>query len=171
VRPKRAGLLLRRRAGSDGGGGGSRRLAIVILGTDHGFDLEALAGGATLDLLSTRIYTVILAALWLVLLVTCTGIKTDTWYLLAVGGLGMLQNLAVAGLPRSPEARGIPIELVPKSNVFAEYKVIWALMELEMKYPGTGGAPGGHFFPWKVEGVGGGMVGGGDDGREAVGAA
>ncbi|KAK3349198.1 hypothetical protein B0T25DRAFT_457001 [Lasiosphaeria hispida] len=129
-----------------------RRLAIVILGADHGFDLEALAGGATLDRLSTRIYTGILAALWLVLLVTCTGIKTDTWYLLAVGGLGMLQNLAVAGLPRSPEALGIPIELVPDSGVFAEHKVMWALMELEMKYPGTGRQLVGMFFPGKLMG-------------------
>ena len=88
-----------------------------------------------------------LAVLWFVLLVTSTGIKTHTWYLLAVGGIGMLQNLAVAAAPRHPTALGLPIELVKTKistvsgvqqsevrAIFAEKKVMWTLMELEEKY-------------------------------------
>lgn len=139
--------------------GNGGRLALVVLGADHGFDLEALAGGLTPDLISTRIYTGILAIFWLVLLITCTGIKTDTWYLMAVGGLGMTHNLVVAGVPRQPKALGFPIELVktvdttggdPIPHVFTEYKVMWSLMELELKYPGKGKPLVGPFFPGKL---------------------
>ena len=71
-----------------------------------------MAGGWSVERLDTRVSMFALAVLWLVLLVTSTEIKTHTWYLLAVGGIGMLQNLVVAGAPRHPKALGLPIELV-----------------------------------------------------------
>jgi hypothetical protein len=124
--------------------------------------MEALAAARSPELGSTRIYTSILAFLWLVLLVTCCGIETDTWYLIAIGGLGMVQNLVVAGVPRKPAALGLPIELdhnlkegQAAPNIFAEPKVMWSIMEFEKRFPGCGNALVKEFFPgdlleWEV---------------------
>ncbi|KAH6622267.1 hypothetical protein C7974DRAFT_397987 [Boeremia exigua] len=137
-------------------GNGSQHV-IVILGADHGLDLEALAGSRAPDLKTTRVYTCALAVLWLVLLITCCGINTHTWYLLAVGGLGMAQNLFVAGAPRQPAALGLPIELVSSGDghavvpeVFAEQKVMWTIMEFEEKHRSCGDALVKEFFPGKL---------------------
>lgn len=157
-------------------GNGSRHV-IVILGSDQGLDLEDLAGGQVLEFTgtapsgthrwirqvlprkaATRLLPFILTLLWLLLLVTSTGIRTHSWYLLAVGTLGMIQNLVAAGAPRQPAALGLPIELATESGpgdaqqpavpvVFAEPKVMWSLMELELKHPGFGRALLNEFFP------------------------
>ncbi|KAF2873711.1 hypothetical protein BDV95DRAFT_567605 [Massariosphaeria phaeospora] len=136
---------------------------IIVLGSKDGLDLEDLAAGRAPDMWSTRISTMVLAILWLVLLISCTGIKTNTWYLLAVGGLGMLHNTVVAGAPRRPVALGLPIEPVtttndpgdgggPRAEVFAEQKVMWTLVELEKQYNGFGKALLEEFFPGKLRG-------------------
>ncbi|TEY34834.1 hypothetical protein BOTCAL_0609g00030 [Botryotinia calthae] len=134
--------------------GNGNQHVIVILGADHGLDMEALAAGRAPDLPTTRIYTSALAVLWLVLFVTCCGIQTDTWYLLAIGSSGMVQNLIVAGAPRTPAALGLPIELISSGNrgqlvpeIFAEPKVMWTIMEFEEKHPGRGYALVKEFFP------------------------
>lgn len=142
--------------------GNGTQHVVVILGADGALDLEDLAGGRGSDLLSTRLSTMILAVLWLVLLISCTGIKTNTWYLLAVGSLGMLHNIVVAGAPRLPAALGLPIEPVMTSTgagnleetpeVYASQKVMWTLMELEEKYKGFGDALVKEFFPGKLRG-------------------
>lgn len=137
-------------------GNGSRHVMIVH-GRKGDVDLEALAAGWTPVVWSTRPFTLVLAILWLALLVTSTGIKTNTWYLLAVGGLGMLQNLLAAGAPRYPPSLGLPIELVKTSSVygkvpavFGEAKVMWTLMELEDKYKHHGQSLVEEFFPGKL---------------------
>ncbi|EXA33359.1 hypothetical protein FOVG_15429 [Fusarium oxysporum f. sp. pisi HDV247] len=143
-------------------GNGSQHV-IVILGSDNGLDLEALASGKTPNTRATRVFTSIMVVLWLALLITCTGIKTDTWYLLAVGGLGMIHNLVVAGIPRHPAALGLPIELVKVTTgagspggqreslgIFARKKVMWTLMELEGQHKGYGEVLKDEFFPGKL---------------------
>lgn len=137
--------------------GNGNKHVIVILGAQHGLDMEDLATGKAPDLLSTRIYTSLLAVFWLVLLITCCGIKRDSWYLLAVGGLSMAQNLIVASVPRTPAALGLPIELVSSGNedqivpeIFAEPKVMWTIMEFEEKHRGRGNALVKEFFPGKL---------------------
>lgn len=143
--------------------GNGTQHVVIIRGADHGLDLEDLAGGRAPDLWSTRIWTSVLAIFWLVHLVTCTAIQANTWYLLAVGGLGMVHNLVVAGVPRSPAAMGLPIEPVRGSGepasptalgveIFAERKVMWTLMELETKHKGYGRALVDEFFPGQLRG-------------------
>lgn len=138
---------------------------IIIEGAENVLDLEDLAAGGTSEISSTRYLTFVLSLLWLVLLITCTGIQSHTWYLLAVGGIGMLHNIIVAAVPRQPEALGIPIKLKDSKDsktasisqsqpavkgVFAELKVMWSLMELEMKYEGWGKALRDEFFPGEL---------------------
>lgn len=101
--------------------------------------------------------TFLLTVLWFMLLLSSTGIQAHAWYLLAVGGIGMMQNLITAGAPRQPEMLGIPIRLAMRSNsrneaspipmVFAEFKVMHTLMELELDFKGAGRALLPEFFP------------------------
>lgn len=137
-------------------GNGSHHV-IIVHGLRGELDLEALAAGWTSDMTSTRFFTFVLAIMWLALLITSTGIKTNTWYLLAIGGLGMLHNLLVAGTPRYPPSLGLPIELVKISSehgeipaVFGEEKVMWTLMELEQKYENHGRSLLEEFFPGRL---------------------
>ncbi|KAJ5355825.1 hypothetical protein N7517_010434 [Penicillium concentricum] len=154
--------------------GNGTQHVVVVLGAKGGLDLEDMAGGQLLDdgegrarrsrwmqLMSpsntTRLMTFLLAVLWLMLLLTSTGIQEHAWYLLAVGGAGMLQNLIAAGAPRQPAMLGIPIRLAMRSNsgnegspipmVFAEFKVMHTLMELELDFKGAGRALLPEFFP------------------------
>lgn len=141
-------------------GNGSKHV-VVIIGTDGSLDLEDLAGGWTEDLPSTRVSMSVLAILWLALLVTSTGIKTNRWFLLAVGGLGMIQNIIVAGAPRDPKSLGLPIELATMMTeaeaqqrevpaIFGEEKVMWTLMELEERFESYGRSLLKEFFPSKL---------------------
>lgn len=139
---------------------------IAVVGDDQGLDLEDLASGQVQGLPSTRIFSFILAVLWLLLLITSAGTGSHTWYLLAVGNIGMVHNLIVAGAPRHPAALGIPLTLIKKVEkqpgerkhrplrevpmIFAEEKVMWTLMALEERYPNFGGSLLREFFPGEL---------------------
>ena len=131
-------------------GNGSQH-AIVILGDRKGFDLEDLAAGQTNVEVSapgkTRFLVIILAALWILLLITASGLKENTWFLLAVGSVGILQNILVAGRMRFPKSYGIPLTFV---EVIGSPKVMNTLYEVEEKYPHIGRSMVDTFFPGKL---------------------
>ncbi|KAK3177384.1 hypothetical protein K4F52_009822 [Lecanicillium sp. MT-2017a] len=128
-------------------GNGSQH-AILILGDKKGLDLEDLATGQTnIDIATpknSRYALIGLAALWILLLITAAGIKENTWFLLAIGGIGVVQNIVVAGRMRYPTAYGIPLTLV---EVIGLPKVMETLVEVERKYPYAGANMLGTFFP------------------------
>ncbi|KIV79476.1 hypothetical protein PV11_07038 [Exophiala sideris] len=128
-------------------GNGSQH-AIVVLGTGKSLDLEDLAAGQTNVNVSasryTRIVVTVIAALWIILLITAAGLKRNTWFLLAVGGIGMLQNIYVAGKQRSPKAFGVPLEFV---EVIGMPKVMHTLFAVEERYPYIGASMRATFFP------------------------
>ncbi|KAF2966729.1 hypothetical protein GQX73_g6840 [Xylaria multiplex] len=150
--------------------GNGTRHVIIVLGAERGLDLEDLAGGLPgEESRVTQITSIVLTVLWIALLLTSTGIEDNTWYLLAVGGLGMVQNVVVAAAPRRPDALGLPIELVTKPytipatplcpeggnvihlpEIYAEEKVMWTLMKLEMEHENFGKALVDEFFPGKL---------------------
>jgi hypothetical protein len=80
----------------------------------------------------------------MLLLVTAAGLKTNTWFLLAVGGIGIAHNIFVAGANRRPENFGIPIDFV---QVIGHPKAMRTLLELESKYKGLGKSLLAEFFP------------------------
>jgi hypothetical protein len=128
-------------------GNGSQH-AIVILGEGRGLDLEDLAVGPTsVDVsasYTTRIVIAILATLWILLLITAAGLGQNTWYLLVVGGIGILQNIMVAGWRRDPSAFGVPLDF---EEVICETKVMKTLYAVEDKYPNLGRSMVATFFP------------------------
>ena len=76
-----------------------------------------------------------LAILWILLLVSASGIKSNTWFLLAVGGIGIVQNIFVAGKPRERKAFGVPLVF---EKVIVETKVMKALYAVEEAHPRLG---------------------------------
>ena len=87
---------------------------------------------------------VAVTVLWVALLVTVSGIKESTWFLLAVGALGMVYIVVAAGAPRRPEAFGLPLVF---KRVIAKNRTIAALQELEQHYSGVGVSLLPIFFP------------------------
>ncbi|KAH7304229.1 hypothetical protein B0I35DRAFT_414522 [Stachybotrys elegans] len=128
-------------------GNGSQHV-ILVLASGKGLDLEDLATGQTnVDVnatLTTRIVVLGLAMMWTMLLITAAGIESHTWYLLAVGAVGIVQNVFVAGKKRRPEAFGAPLIFV---EVVGEVKVMDTLVAVEKKYPYAGFSMRDTFFP------------------------
>lgn len=128
-------------------GNGSQH-AVLILGQGKGLDLEDLAAGPSDIKVSTqrttRFALLALALLWVLLLITAAGIKENTWFLLAVGGLGICQNIFAAGIMRDPAAYGMPLTFV---GVVGSAKVMDTLFQVEDKYPYAGASMLATFFP------------------------
>ncbi|KAF2501714.1 hypothetical protein BU16DRAFT_500996 [Lophium mytilinum] len=93
---------------------------------------------------TTRFGMVILGVLWVILLITSSALTDQSWFLIAVGGIGMLQNMFVAGWSRKPEALGLPLKY---TTVIGSPKVVAAIIESERAFPTVGRALVGTFFP------------------------
>ncbi|KAK7032593.1 hypothetical protein VNI00_012856 [Paramarasmius palmivorus] len=143
------------------GGNGQRRV-MVILSNGNALDLEDLAGaespmvarnrtrgafGLPIAFLFTQAASLFLAALWILMLITVTGIKEHAWFLLLVGGFGMLQNALAAGAVRRPGTSGVHLEEV---EAFKTRKVMWTIMDFEKAYPKAGRSLLEEFFPGKL---------------------
>jgi hypothetical protein len=128
--------------------GNGAQHAIVILGNGYGLDLEDLASGSPntriLILRSTQISILALAVFWVSLMITSSGQKTNTWYLMIIGGLGILHNIAVAGWRRQPAALGVHLKF---REVIGHSKVMETLLAVEQKYPQVGRSMLSTFFP------------------------
>jgi hypothetical protein len=75
---------------------------MVFIGCRGSWNLETLATAALVPRLETPIISLVLAVLWTCLLITVSGLKEHTWYLVGIGGIGMLQNIYAAGKARDP---------------------------------------------------------------------
>ncbi|KAK5660284.1 hypothetical protein OQA88_12824 [Cercophora sp. LCS_1] len=131
--------------------GNGAQHAIVVLGNRKGLNFEDLAAGQeNVEVTAntfTRVVLSLLAALWILLLITSAGIKTNTWYLLAVGAIGMVQNIFAAGWNRRPENMGIPLDFI---DVVGCPKVMDTLVEVENRVPWLGRSMRDEFFPGEL---------------------
>ncbi|KAI1206298.1 uncharacterized protein F4807DRAFT_235579 [Annulohypoxylon truncatum] len=126
-------------------GNGSRNV-MVILGNNHGLDLEILAGKSwkPKSSIPARAFLFLLALFWLVLLISVSGLRANAWYLLTVGLIGMIHNLVVAGAPRDPSTLGIHLNQI---DIIADSKVSKVLQKTEDRYPLVGSSLISVFFP------------------------
>ncbi|RDW64370.1 uncharacterized protein DSM5745_09781 [Aspergillus mulundensis] len=134
--------------------GNGAQHAIAIVSEGVGLDLEDLATGfSMIDYPTITIFaqvaTIILGVAWVALLITASGVDRGSWYLIAVGAIGMLQNIFVAGWKRTPAAYGVPLDFV---EVVGEVKVMGTLLELERRYEKLGRSLLGTFFPGDLRG-------------------
>ncbi|CAG8391465.1 unnamed protein product [Penicillium salamii] len=128
--------------------GNGSRFAMVIRGQKRvGLNFEILARGSRTApaSLTTRLVTSILAINWIALLISATGLQIDTWYILGIGALGSIHNIACAALPRSPSGLGIHIR--PSGEVLKGPRVAGVLRNAEELYPGLGLSLVPVFFP------------------------
>ncbi|KAI4268628.1 MAG: hypothetical protein L6R38_007785 [Xanthoria sp. 2 TBL-2021] len=128
--------------------GNGAQHCILILGNEHGLNLEDLAVGGQMtyrpsDIL-TRLCLTAISVLWIGLLIIAAGVKQNTWYLLAVGGIGIFQNVLVAGWRRKPSALGIHLEF---RGVVGEMTTMDALLALESRHTRAGRSLLPIFFP------------------------
>ncbi|OPB45546.1 hypothetical protein A0O28_0077560 [Trichoderma guizhouense] len=130
-------------------GNGTRTAIVFIKDSYIGVDLEYLTrvefteGSQILRITTASVQLVF----WVALLITVPGLKAHTWFMVAVGALGMMQNLVLAGAPRTPEALGIPVQL---EEVVGLHKVMDTLLELEAKVPYAGKALLPIYFPGRL---------------------
>ena len=129
--------------------GNGAQHAIVIRCDGCGLNLEDLSAGFdNLDppsiSLTTRLLMVVFGVMWVVLLITSAALTDQSWFLIAVGGIGMLQNMFVAGWSRNPSAFGLPLKY---DDVTGQPKVFKTLIDAEKYCPKAGRALVGTFFP------------------------
>ncbi|KAI0631375.1 hypothetical protein C8Q77DRAFT_1018057, partial [Trametes polyzona] len=129
-------------------GNGSTFAMVVV--SETGLRLEDLASGRDKRRTSTSVMSAVLCVLWIVLLLTVEGLQGEAWYLLAVGSLGMVQNVVAAGAKRSADALGFHFEPATEGDVVRKDKVMQSLMEAEKKEPGVGLSLLPLFFPGEL---------------------
>ena len=83
---------------------------MVIVSDGKGWDLESMATAIGMSRPGTRIACVILTAWWTLLLITVSGLEQNTWFLIVIGGLGMLQNIYAAGARRKEGAFNVHLK-------------------------------------------------------------
>lgn len=127
--------------------GNGSRTVLVIRGRGLGFELQDMAFSGGHPLPFTVLYFSVLTVLWLALLITVAGLKQDTWYLLGVGFIGIVQNAVVGAVGRHPSAYGVHLDFV---ETIAQRKVMPSLMEAESRYPGLGLCLLNTFFPGEL---------------------
>ncbi|PVH67752.1 hypothetical protein DL98DRAFT_662497 [Cadophora sp. DSE1049] len=77
---------------------------MVFIGSEGSWDLETLATSTSASRPETAQISFILAIFWTGLLISVSGLKNHAWYLIGIGGLGMVQNIHAAGSARKPGA-------------------------------------------------------------------
>jgi hypothetical protein len=82
---------------------------MVFIGSKDSWDLERLATGISVPRPETRWISLVLAILWTCLLISVSGLKEHAWFLVGIGGIGMLQNVFAAGTSRKPSASNFHI--------------------------------------------------------------
>lgn len=93
--------------------GNGHRHAMILVGTGTVWDLETLANATSDSLPETPWLLSALAVAWVCLLISVTGLGKHTWFLMLIGGLGMLQNVYAASAPRSMSSLGLAMAPVP----------------------------------------------------------
>ncbi|KIY53631.1 hypothetical protein FISHEDRAFT_63306 [Fistulina hepatica ATCC 64428] len=125
-------------------GNGGHLVIVVVDDEGVGLNLEDLAAARVECDRWTREILCLLCLLWLVLLINVAGLQVDAWYLMAIGMLGMIQNVVAAGARRSPEQFRIPLELQEEISCSGVMKTLQAL---ERRYSDAGYSLLKQFFP------------------------
>ena len=80
--------------------GNGHRFAMILIGRGTAPDLEEMATAKSESLAETPWLLGGLAVLWSCLLVTVSGLKQNTWFLVLIGGMGIIQNIYASAASR-----------------------------------------------------------------------
>ncbi|KAI0542602.1 hypothetical protein GGR58DRAFT_255215 [Xylaria digitata] len=90
--------------------GNGHGYAMVFVGSPNSYNLEIMATSEAQRRPETPIIAAILATLWAGLLICTSGLEENSWFIVGIGGLGMLQNVYAAGASRSLEWTALKIK-------------------------------------------------------------
>lgn len=79
---------------------------MILIGSKGCPDLQVYATATVDGHSQTASLCLVLATLWLCLLLSVSGLQSDAWFLVGIGGLGMLQNVYAAGTTKHKSATG-----------------------------------------------------------------
>lgn len=126
---------------------------MAILGNGKGMDLEDLGAAETPRmkhrgeppkawiLAGVRVlfrmtqFAIHACCLGVVFLITLLGLKENAWYVLAIGRLGMVQNVVIARASHVMGTTGIHLE---ETETFEQTRVMDALVDVQCKYNNVG---------------------------------
>ena len=103
--------------------GNGHQYVMVIIGCEGSWDLEAMSSARLKTRPETRWAFFCLAVLWTLLLITVSGLKNHTWFLIGVGGLGMVQNVYAAASTTKPEDFNIRLQPHPYRPTITGYQM------------------------------------------------
>lgn len=103
--------------------------------------------GIPVGFLITRCVCVFEALIWFFLLISVGGIRSHTWFLIAIGTVGLAYNNMLADLKREPKTRNLPLKLL---DTISTRKIMDGLMDLEETHKGCGEALLQEFFPGRL---------------------
>jgi hypothetical protein len=103
--------------------GNGHRYVMVILGHEDAWDLEAMSSARLKTRPETRWVYLPLATFWATLLITVSGLKEYSWFLIGIGGLGTLQNIYVAAAAAKPEELNIRLWPHPVRSTVTGYQM------------------------------------------------
>ncbi|KAL8894207.1 MAG: hypothetical protein Q9192_004523, partial [Flavoplaca navasiana] len=89
--------------------GNGHRYAMLLVGRGTAWDLEAMATAKPDPMPETPYMLGIMAVLWYCLLVAVSGLKRNTWFLVLIGAMGMVQNIYAGAAKRPPGALNMNI--------------------------------------------------------------
>ena len=130
-------------------GNGFQHVVVILNQGAECLNLEDLAPGTRRTGCSRgcKRSVTLMATLWIALLVNVAGMRQNTWYLLGVGVIGMVQNIVAAAAPRHPTVMGLPLYHMARIK---GPKAMGVLMDTESRFPGLGLALLGTFFPGEL---------------------
>jgi hypothetical protein len=103
--------------------GNGHQYAMVIISDEHSWDLEGMSSARLKMRPETRWVYLALAAFWTALLITVSGLKDYSWFLIGIGGLGTLQNIYVAAAAVKPEELNIRLQPHPDRSTITGYQM------------------------------------------------
>lgn len=106
-----------------------------------------LRGGMPLGFHLTFCVCILQAIMWLLLLITVSALQSNSWFLMAIGFVGMFQNAYLAAMEIKPEHRNIPLRL--RETIFGTRKVMDGIMDLHVRW-GCGEQLMEEFFPGRL---------------------
>jgi hypothetical protein len=89
--------------------GNGHRYVMLVYSQEGATDLEKMASPQPQASKDFARYIPASAILWTVLLASVTGLQDDRWYMLIISAIGMMQNLAAAGVPMKTDECNVRI--------------------------------------------------------------
>lgn len=90
--------------------GNGQRYVMIVLSHNGSWDLETMASSQLHVHPSTKYSLITIAALWIMLLLTVTGLKQHTWFLVIVGSIGSIWQVYRAARSSQPEESDISLK-------------------------------------------------------------